>query len=257
MSDAAGPAGAELRKGSDAVSELAAFGLTVARGTRRILDGVDVRFAAGRLSFLVGPNGAGKSTLLRALAGIEAPSLEQARRVAWVPAETQAAFAFTVREVVLMGRYPWHLGHPGAADAARARVALEAVGASAWAGADVTRLSSGERQKVHIARALASDASFLLLDEPFANLDLAAAFRVLALLRDEARGGRGVVVCTHDLATAWSIADHVVCLDHGKVAAAGEPKASLTAELLARVFGVRARRARDEAGGERLVFDPL
>jgi iron complex transport system ATP-binding protein len=257
VSDTAGRAAIRLRTEGAAATELAASGITVARGPRRILDGVDVRFAAGRLSFLVGPNGAGKSTLLRALAGIETPSLEHARRVAWVPAETQAAFAFTAREVVLMGRYPWHLGHPGPADAARAHAALEAVGASAWAGAEVTRLSSGERQRVHVARALASDAAFLLLDEPFANLDLAAAFRVLALLRDEASGGRGVVVCTHDLATAWSIADHVVCLDRGKVAAAGEPKAALTAELLARVFGVRARRARDDAGAERLVFDPL
>lgn len=237
--------------------ELTAQGLTVRRGHRVILDHIQVSFEPGKLSFLVGPNGAGKSTLLRALAGIESPSLQQARRVAWVPAETQVAFGFSAREIVLMGRYPWHFGQPGITDVTRADAALRAVGADVWAHADVTRLSSGERQRVHIARALASEAPFILLDEPFANLDLAATFQLLAVLRAEAAAGRGLVVCTHDLAMAWTRGDYVVCLEAGRIAAAGEPKSTLSRELLRQVFAVNARRMRDEAGDERLVFDPL
>ena len=237
--------------------ELAATKFTLWRGRRLILDAVDVCFARGRLAFLVGPNGAGKSTLLRVLAGIETPSLQQARRVAWVPAETQVAFGFCARDIVLMGRYPWHFGQPSSADVACADRALTAVGAAAWAQAYVTRLSSGERQRVHIARALASDAPFVLLDEPFANLDLSATFRVLTVLREQATAGRGIVVCTHDLAAAWMYGDHVVCLHRGSVEAIGDPKQVLSRELLERVFSVIARRTQDETGEQRLVFDPL
>lgn len=231
--------------------------LTISRGGRVILDDVDVSFKLGQLAFLLGPNGAGKSTLMSCLAGVESPSLKQSRRIAWVPTETQVAFAFTAHEVVVMGRFPWHLGSPGPADVARANAALEAVGSISYAQMPMPALSSGERQRVHIARALASDAPFLLLDEPFANLDLAASFSVLNVLRQEAARGRGVIVCTHDLAMAWMAGEAVVCLHRGKVVARGEPKSALTNRVLLEVFGVKAQTVHDASGTARLWLDPL
>lgn len=240
-----------------APDQLKVNNLAVVRERRTILNSVTVCFQRGQLAFLLGPNGAGKSTLMSCLAGLESPSLEQARRIAWVPTENQVAFAFTAREVVVMGRFPWHQGSPCAVDLARADSALRAVGAMHFAEAPMPLLSSGERQRVHIARALASDAPFLLLDEPFANLDLAASYTIMDLLRTEVSAGRGVIVCTHDLAMAWTAGDYLICLHRGEVIASGQPKVALSADVLAEVFGLRSQIVSDEEGNKRLLLDPI
>ncbi len=234
-----------------------------------VLDGVSLGASAGEVTALLGPNGAGKSTLLRLLAGLLAPAegsvrvggediaalspAALARRRAVVGAEEVPAFAWTALEVVLMGRAP-HLvlgGRGGAfaleaeGDLALARAALARVDCAHLEARSVASLSSGERQRVWLARALCQDTPVLLLDEPTSHLDPAHALHVGALLRGLAAEGRAVVAVLHDPNLAGQAADQIVFLAQGGIAAAGRPGDVLVPEVLGAVYGVRARRVGD------------
>jgi iron complex transport system ATP-binding protein len=202
---------------------------------------------------LVGPNGAGKSTLVRALAGVEhvcgsvrlgdlelvdAPAAERARHVAWVPQAPAVPEGVTARHVVELGRAG--RGEGSAARRDHVDRALAQCGASALADRRFESLSAGERQRVVIARAITTGAAVLLLDEPFAPLDLGAALIVEELLAGLARNGAIVVVVVHDLAQAARLASRVHVLCEGRLAISGSPSEALAPAVLARVWGVRA-----------------
>jgi len=210
----------------------------------------------GRLLALLGPNGSGKSTLLRLLAGVWAPSAGTvtldgaplahvprralARAVALVPQDTHIAFAFSVREIVAMGRHA-HLGRferERAADREAIAQAMARADVTAVADRDATALSGGERQRVLIARSLATEARHLLLDEPTASLDVAHALDVLALCRRLADDGHAVAVALHDLNLARRFATDAVLLRDGAVVASGPVDRVLTPALVGDVFGV-------------------
>lgn len=236
--------------------------VTVSVGKARLLSEIDLRLRPGELAIVAGPNGAGKSTLVRVLAGAVTPSAgdvsffgrplsswsagERARRRAVVSQQSEIAFGFTSREVVLLGRHPHSERVEGRRDLEAAERALEQVEAAHLADRDVTTLSSGERQRVEIARALAqlegdlpAVETALLLDEPTSNLDLAHQHGVLALARAISRQGRLVLAVLHDLNLAAQYADRLVVLDAGRVAADGAPRSVLTSELIWSVFRTR------------------
>jgi len=232
------------------VTALSLAGVAVRRGRRTALQGVDLEVQAGELLVVVGPNGSGKSTLLGVLAGDLRPSrgtatLEGRALVDWRPRdlatrravvvqEGSAAFGFTVREVVAMGRAPWPVSPD---DASRVDDSLAVVDLTALADVPVTQLSGGERARVELARALCQDTPVLLLDEPTAALDLRHAHQAMAHVRDLARAGRAVVAVVHDVDLAALYADRVVVLDGGAVVGQGSPEQVLTSELLSRVYG--------------------
>lgn len=239
-----------------------------------VLHGVEVEVKEGEMVGLVGPNGSGKSTLLQVLAGLRRPRRgrvllkgrdlaglsrrEAARWVTLVFQDTHVEFAFPVREVVAMGRYP-HLGRfqaMGHQDREAVERALRLTALEQLADRPVNQLSGGERQRVHIARAVAQDTPVLLLDEPTSNLDLAHQIEVLELIRQSSREGRAVLASFHDLALATRSCDRLVMLAAGRVAATGSPEAVVTEEHLARHFGLRARVRRDPETGS-LVVIPL
>jgi iron complex transport system ATP-binding protein len=211
----------------------------------------DVSLALGpsRLIGLVGPNGSGKSTLLQAFAGLlpasgevlwgdralaDIPILDRGRQLAWVPQEVHFEFGFTVRAVVGQGRYA-HGDDDAGVDAALACMDLTAL-----AERPVTRLSGGERHRVLLARALATDAPIQVWDEPLAALDARHLLLTLALAHERRTAGGTVVLSLHDLRLAHCL-DEVVVLHEGALAAHGAPAAVLTPELLRTVFGVTAR----------------
>ena len=238
---------------------LEARDIGVRYGGRVALAGVSLRLAPGELTAVVGPNGAGKSTLLRALNGaVEISSGEVmldgaplralarrtiARRVAVVAQEAELRFPVTVLEYVLGGRFAWaHAsawGWETADDLRAARAALRETDLWDYAARRMDELSGGERQRAVLARALATGAGNLLLDEPTANLDLAHQASLLSLVRARCdRAGAAALVVTHDLNLAAEYADSIVLVKAGRVVAAGPPREALTPQILEGVFEV-------------------
>jgi iron complex transport system ATP-binding protein len=208
----------------------------------------------GTVTGLIGPNGAGKTTLLRALGGlgggpgsgggtlrVAGEALEslspraRVRRLAWLPADRDIAWPMRADDLVQLGLGPG-AGH----DAAAVAAALQATDAGQFAGRRVDTLSTGERARVLLARAIVARPDWLLLDEPVANLDPGHRIDVMALLRAEAGRGAGVVVALHDLDLARRGCDRLLLLDKGVAVADGSPASVLTAGRLRAVFGIRA-----------------
>ncbi|HJL23745.1 MAG TPA: ABC transporter ATP-binding protein, partial [Polyangiaceae bacterium LLY-WYZ-15_(1-7)] len=233
-----------------------ARGLTVRRGARAVLEDVELEAARGEVLALLGPNGAGKSTLLRALAGLlplaeghlelaggplaaMAPR-ERARALAYVPQRSLLRSALLVEEVVAQGRYAHGraLGGLQGRDAEAVDRALAEVDALAFRGRAFPRLSVGEQQRVLLARALATEAPLLLLDEPTAPLDIAQALATFDLLRRLADAGRAVVAAVHGLDAARQFADRALLLHAGRVAASGPVEEVVAPEPVRRVYGV-------------------
>jgi len=207
---------------------------------------------------IIGPNGAGKSTLLRALNGnvglsagevlLDERSIKSysrravAQRIAVVAQEAELRFPVTVTEFVLGGRFAWSnaWGWETERDVEIVQKTLREAELEDFADRLMNELSGGERQRAVLARALATEAKFLLLDEPTANLDLAHQAMMLRLVRSRCdRGDTAAVVVTHDVNLAAEFATRVILLKDGRTIAVGSPDEVLTAELLKQVFDLR------------------
>jgi iron complex transport system ATP-binding protein len=235
--------------------------LSFSRGPRTILDGIEGSLRPGRVTALLGPNGAGKSTLLKLFAGellpgsgviefggkplSQWPTRELAQRRAVLPQESHLAFAFPVREVVLMGRFPHLQGSETPRDREIGDEALNLLELTALADRPYPALSGGEKQRVQLARVLAqiwdqpaTGHRYLLLDEPTAGLDLAHQHVTLRAAQAWARTGAVVLAVLHDLNLAMTYADDAWVLENGRLAAAGSVEEVLQAPLIERVFQV-------------------
>ena len=227
------------------------------------LSGVSLSLGVGQVTAIVGPNGAGKSSLLACLAGLLRPdsgavsldgaSLKEleprarARCIGFLAQTPEVAWDVTVETLVSLGRLPWR-GSPlhaaassASQDAAAVEAALCAMDLVQLRGRQVSALSGGERARALAARVLAGAPSWILADEPLANLDLSHAAALVRRLRTEAAQGRGVVLVLHDLATAMNRADRVIVMDRGRVVADGRPEDALTEDLVGHVWNVPAR----------------
>ena len=206
---------------------------------------------------VAGPNGAGKSTLIGILAGLRKPysgsarfegreirdwpRRDFARKVAVVAQSTRVEFPFTVEELVLMGRAPFSKGwFESTEDHAEAVRAMEITETLPFRNRDVRSLSSGERQRVILAAALAQRPEVLLLDEPATFLDVRHQFALYGILADLAKRIL-VVAVTHDLNPALEFSNRALVLNEGVVAAEGLPRDVLTEQLIVGVFGVHAK----------------
>jgi iron complex transport system ATP-binding protein len=226
------------------------------RGARQpALDGLTMRVPPGSLYAVIGPNGSGKSTLLKLLMGVIRPRSgvvyytgrdigswsrrNLAQHVGVLAQAEEIAFPITVHEMVSMGRYP-HLGpwrRPGRDDHAAIERAMERCEVTEFAARPVSTLSGGERQRARLARALAQQPTTLVLDEPTASLDIAHEMTIFELLSGlRTREGATIVVVTHNLNLAARYADHLLLLDHGVVAAEGEPAHVLTSRTVEHVY---------------------
>lgn len=232
--------------------------LTYRVGARRLLDDLSFRIDAGRRVAVVGPNGAGKTTLLRCLAhlmtswegtihidGSDVGSMPRrvlARKVAYLAQGVVATpFAFTVRQIVEMGRYP-HLGPLmplSDADESAIASALDVTGLTPLAERSVETLSGGERQKVFLAAALAQEPQVLLLDEPTTFLDYRHGRDMRRLLREVNRQrGTTLIEVTHDLNAAVIDCEQCVALAAGRLVFSGPPVELFEPERLRSLFGV-------------------
>lgn len=222
---------------------------------RAVLDDASASFVAGKVTGIVGPNGAGKTTLLRVALGllpfdagdvqVLARSLKDcsreylARSIAYLPQESAVQWPMLVERIVTLGRLPYGPRDHGAAAVADAMARCDV---SQFAARRLNELSAGERARVLLARALATQAPILLVDEPAAHLDPAHQLQLMELLRAEAARGVAVAITLHDLSLASRFCDEIVVLRNGHVAGQGAPGEVLSDAALARVFGIAAKR---------------
>lgn len=237
-------------------SLLSANQIEFAYNGHAVLRGIDLALKRGGLIALLGPNGSGKTTLLKILNGILLPRAggvafdgknlgtlarkEIAQRIALVPQELNVPFAFTVREMVLLGRTP-HI-RPLFGESTRDHQAIERALELTSTGALAERvfgdLSGGERQRVVIAMALAQEPQVLLLDEPTVHLDINHQIEILELVRQLNRErGLTVLATMHDLNLAALYFDRLLLLNDGRIVGEGAPRQVLTAERIYAVFG--------------------
>ncbi len=232
-----------------------------------ILDGVSFSLVPGEVLGILGPNGCGKTTLLRnlnrnlrprggcvLLDGSDLEDLQKkdiARRVAAVPQTNEINFAFTVREIVEMGRMPFQEALRGnsSEDERNVQEAMEQAGVLGMADRHINTMSGGERQRAIIARALAQTPDVLLMDEPTLHLDISMQFDVLDLVHRLSREkGLTVVIVSHDLPMVARYCDRIILLHDRRVFAVGTPEDVLTPGNMRTVFSVDARYEMDERG---------
>lgn len=231
---------------------MAGTNLSLTLGGAQILSGVDVEVRSGEILALVGPNGAGKSTLLSVLAGDHTPDTgtvalhgeplgaigarDAARQRAVLMQKQTLSFGFVVRDVVMMGRAPWHRSPEAEFDETVVDAAIKRADVVHLSKRHFPTLSGGEQGRTAFARLLAQDTPVLMLDEPTAALDIHHQEQVLSVVREAADAGAAVVVVLHDLSLAAAYADQVCVLAGGEVRAQGRPVDVLTAELLSDVY---------------------
>ena len=220
-----------------------------------VVENVDLTIDHGEYVAIVGPNGSGKSTVMKLLLGLLEPDAGTARlfgepahafddgeRLGYVAQHASASkeMPITVREVVKMGRYP-HVGF-GFLSAEDGRIvdeALETVGMATFADRRVTQLSGGQRQRAFIARALASEADLLVLDEPTVGVDAESVEAFYELLESLNESGITVLLIEHDLSAVTEHAERVVCLN-GEIYFDGPTDEFVDSDALARAFGTAA-----------------
>lgn len=224
---------------------------------RVLLEPLTLDLPARKVVGLIGHNGSGKSTLVKLLARqqpassgtilFEGKALREwgdrpfARKVAYLPQHTPPAQGMLVRELVALGRYPWHgaLGRFGHTDRDKVAKAMALTDIEPFADRLVDTLSGGERQRAWLAMLVAQDAECLLLDEPISALDVAHQVEVLALVhRLAAERGLGVVVVLHDVNMAARFCDEILALHSGRLIARGAPDEIMTPAQLQAIYGI-------------------
>ncbi|MCA1454640.1 ABC transporter ATP-binding protein [Bradyrhizobium sp. BRP22] len=252
---------------------LSAHNLTI--GYRDLVVGshLDVSLKTGEALALLGPNGGGKTTLLKTLLGLLRPlsgevrlgdrpltsytARDRARRIAYVPQSHAATFGFTVETVVLMGRtaHGTLFTRPSAADRAVARRMLERFGIVHLANRPYTMISGGERQLTLLARALAQEPQFVVLDEPTASLDFGNQGRVMREIGALVASGHGVLFTTHDPNHAMRAANRAFLLRRGGCVAEGDVRAVLERAQLEELYGAKIVSIQDR-GSDQTAFLP-
>jgi ABC-type cobalamin/Fe3+-siderophores transport system ATPase subunit len=236
---------------------IAAQEITLKAGSRTLFEAATFTVERGEFVAVLGPNGVGKTTLLRALAGVRPPekgrvligkdevgalpAAVRARSIAHIAGDDLFIDRLTVRDVVAMGRYAHHQWWQWSADAADERAIAAALGAvhmHEFAERRFDTLSSGERQRIWLALALAQEAQVLLLDEPTSHLDVRVAQDILQLLRAQTRAGKSVVCVLHDVNEAIEFSDRVLLLGCGRVLAYDSPQNIAQSGLLEDAYGI-------------------
>ncbi len=241
---------------------LRAIDMPASIGKCLILSKINVSFTAGRWISIVGPNGAGKSTLLKALAGLlpvqgevrlfekdlhVMPLRERAQQLAWLAQDETGALDMRVQDVVMLGRLPMQglLGGISAQDVAACESAMQQTQTTDFKDRLLGELSAGQQQRVRLARALATQAKVLLLDEPLANLDPPHQIDWLHAIRAQVKNGTTVISVLHELPMAL-LADEMLLMRAGCIVGQGACAEPATHRAMEAVFDHRVRVVRVE-----------
>ena len=235
------------------------------------LRGIDLDIPRGTFAALLGPHGAGKSTLLKTISGYLRPQKgnvlvcekpvhilkdkERSRLVTYLAPESKSSFDFSVEEVVIMGRLPYSqsIFSHSPDDLEFAEEAMRITHIEHLRHRTVTSLSSGEQQRVQIARAICQDPEVFLLDEPTAHLDMSFELEIMGLVSRLAQEGRTVFAILHDVNLALRYASRLFFMKDGVLAHSLEPS-DLSSDVIREVYGVNARILEDTSSGTRFVL---
>lgn len=263
----------EIRASAAPSPVFALEGLSMAVEGRALLRSITLDIAEGHSVALVGHNGSGKSTLLKLLGRLATPTAgriffegaplenwdrrQLARRLAHLPQTLPPAPGMLVRELVALGRYPWHgaLGRFSQEDRRKVDEAIELTHLGPLADRMVDSLSGGERQRAWIAMLVAQDARCMLLDEPISALDIAHQIEVLSLVRHlTTEKNVTIVTVLHDVNMAARFCDDIIALRGGEVVSMGTPESIMTPAELDNIFGVAMDVVRQPSSGLPLAF---
>lgn len=266
---------------------LEAKNITFQIGNKTLISGFSASFEPGKLHLIIGPNGAGKSTIIKILSrllrpqtgtieyeGIDISSANEsdlAKRRAVLSQAIEIAFPLTVREVVMMGRYPHFGGHPGQVDELIVDELMQFFEVTEFSDRNYQTLSGGERQRVNFARVLSqlwrpsldsdkensvTPCRYLFLDEPLTFLDIRHQIEFMKKVREFACAHDVVTVgVVHDLNLAARFSDRIVLINEGRVVANGTPAEVLTADRINEVFGITPTFIPVERSGFHLIFE--
>lgn len=237
-----------------------------------VIAGIDHEFLPGSFTAIMGPNGSGKTTLIRLMSRLLRPEqgsiifndtpLDKIKRdvlaqqMAYVPQQQSNVFPATVFETVLLGRKPYIQWNPGKDDKEITSATLVKLGLEEIAFKNINQLSSGQRQRVFIARALAQQPGIILLDEPTANLDLQHQHELMALLQELENTGITIIMAIHDLNLAAKYCSDFMLLSEGSLVASGDRKI-FNKELIERIYKVQVRIIEEDDNRFILPIKPL
>lgn len=224
-----------------------------------LLKSVSAELSAGELVCLIGPNGAGKSSLIRCMAGVHAidagdialdgepimgfSPTERARKISYLPQTRPLAWPVRVCDAVALGRFAYGAspGRLSAADSHAVRKAIEDCDLTGFETRRTDTLSGGELARVHLARAMASEAPLILADEPLAALDPKHQLRLMRLMKRFTSAGGSALLVLHDIALAAQFADRLIWMRDGRIVESGSPAETLTRDTMKAVFDVHAQ----------------
>jgi iron complex transport system ATP-binding protein len=223
---------------------------------KEVLRDFSVQISSGEFFGIIGPNGAGKTTLLKLIAGLLKPNQggikifdkpleqislnERAKLIGFVPQENFFSFDFSVLDVVLFGRHPYlkELERPQKKDIEKALDALRFTDALELKDRNILEISSGERQRVVLARALASEPKILLLDEPTSYLDITHQIEIVKILKKLNQEGMTIIFLSHDINLTSLVCNRLLLLSDGKMVACDIPAKIINQDLIKDVYKI-------------------
>ncbi len=248
-------------------------GLRFGFGSHTVVNGLDLKIEPGHFYGIVGPNGCGKSTLLMLMMGyyqateghilFDGREISKysrrhlARKMALVPQDFTINFDFSVRDIVMMGRYPYlpRFATPSREEVEKGGAIMSEMGIATLGGRSVLALSGGEKQRVVFARALAQDTPVLLLDEATSNMDIHHTLHTLDRVTQRVLAGRTAIGVFHDLNLAAMYCDRMVFMAKGRILTRGETSEVFCEDMIEKTFRVRGRViAHPFAAGKQVVF---
>ena len=223
--------------------------ITVRYGTKTVVKGVSAHAKAGQFIALVGPNGSGKSSLLKAIAGVipyggeTSLSRDQkmrAKEISYLAQNCTAPAHRLIKDIISLGRTPFlgPLSKLSEEDNQIVRTAAEICETDIFSNRKYGTLSGGEQMRVHLSRALATQAPILLADEPTTALDPYYQISVMNILQQASRSGTTIITALHDLKLAEKFADRIWVMDAGQLVADKPAKSALTEDILKTVFRI-------------------
>jgi len=227
------------------------------KGDQTVLNHLSLDLHPGELIALLGPNGAGKSSLLEICAGLgtgysgevilnhqllqDMHAVQRSQKIGFLPQRSEIAWPLDVATFVGLGRLPYQsrwINTQTTSDQKAISSAISKTGIEMMRERSIETLSGGELSRVLLARVLAGEPEWLMLDEPMTGLDPGHQFELCDLLRKLASEGKGIIVTLHDLSLAAHLADRILLLNEGKIVADGTPREILTSSRIQEVYGV-------------------